>query len=70
MPHLLNLAPPLGGSHGVRIWHRCRKMFAVHFVGVRIFSSTCPSTPRNLGMQDEVVYYIDRMLDVGNSTFI
>ena len=34
-----------------------------------IFCSDCPSTSRISGMQDQVVHCIERMLDMGNSTF-
>ena len=72
MPHLLILAPlsPLGGSPGVRIWYGGRKMFPVHFTSVKNLSSACPSTPRMLGIQDQIVHCIERTLDMGNSTFI
>jgi hypothetical protein len=70
MPHPLILVPPLGGSPGVRIWNCRREMVQIHCAGVRNFSSTCQSTPRTSGMQDQVVHCIERTLDVGNSTFI
>ena len=65
MRHPLILALPLGGSAGARIWHWHREMFPVDL----IFCSDCPSTSRISGMQDQVVHCIERMLDMGNSTF-
>ena len=34
-----------------------------------IFCSDCPSTARTSGMQDQDMHCIERMLDMGNSTF-